>query len=110
MDMTDQEETVMQDTILLQYLSKKLHTHAYKFSIDGEIVFSCCKVLSFQDSYIKDKDFLIFLLKALPQKAPCLKSIHQKDIYCVVPDQNAIYVVGPVSFASSVYLICHVHI
>lgn len=22
---------------------------------------------------------------------PCLKSIHQKDIYCVVPDQNAIY-------------------
>lgn len=106
MDMTDQEETVMQDTILLQYLSKKLHTHAYKFSINGKIVFSCCKVLSFQDSYIKDRDFLTFLLKALPQKAPCLKSIHQKDIYCVVPGQNAIYVIGPVSFASSVYLIC----
>ncbi len=97
---------MMQDTILLQYLSKKLHTHAYKFSIDGEIIFSCCKVLSFQDSYIKNKDFLTFLLKALPQKAPCLKSIHKKDIYCVVPDQNALYVVGPVSFASSVYLIC----
>ena len=97
---------MMQDTILLQYLSKKLHTHAYKFSIDGEIIFSCCKVLSFQDSYIKNKDFLAFLLKELPQKSPCLKSIHQKDIYCVVPDQNAIYVVGPVSFASSVYLIC----
>ena len=96
----------MQDTILLQYLSKKLHTHAYKFSIDGESIFSCCKVLSFQDSYIKNKDFLAFLLKALPQKAPCLKSIHQKDIYCVVPDQNAIYIVGPVGFASSVYLIC----
>ena len=106
MDITDQEETVMQDIILLQYLSKKLHTHAYKFSISRKIVFSCCKVLSFQDSYIKDKDFLTFLLKALPQKAPCLKSIHQKDIYCVVPDQNAIYVIGPVSFASSVYLIC----
>lgn len=106
MDMTDQEETVMQDTILLQYLSKKLHTHAYKFSINGKIVFSCCKVLSFQDFYIKDRDFLTFLLKALPQKAPCLKSIHQKDIYCVVPGQNAIYVIGPVSFASSVYLIC----
>lgn len=106
MNMTDQEETMMQDTILLQYLSKKLHTHAYKFSIDGEIIFSCCKVLSFQDSYIKNKDFLAFLLKALPQKAPCLKSIHQKDIYCVVPDQNAIYVVGPVSFVSSVYLTC----
>ncbi len=97
---------MMQDTILLQYLSKKLHTHAYKFSIDGESIFSCCKVLSFQDSYIKNKDFLAFLLKALPQKAPCLKSIHQKDIYCVVPDQKAIYVVGPVSFVSSVYLIC----
>ena len=96
----------MQDTILLQYLSKKLHTHAYKFSINGKIVFSCCKVLSFQDFYIKDRDFLTFLLKALPQKAPCLKSIHQKDIYCVVPGQNAIYVIGPVSFASSVYLIC----
>lgn len=106
MNMTDQEETMMQDTILLQYLSKKLHTHAYKFSIDGESIFSCCKVLSFQDSYIKNKDFLAFLLKALPQKAPCLKSIHQKDIYCVVPDQKAIYVVGPVSFVSSVYLIC----
>ena len=97
---------MMQDTILLQYLSKKLHTHAYKFSIDGESIFSCCKVLSFQDSYIKNKDFLAFLLKALPQKAPCPKSIHQKDIYCVVPDQKAIYVVGPVSFVSSVYLIC----
>ncbi len=97
---------MMQDTILLQYLSKKLHTYAYKFSIDGESLFSCCKVLSFQDSYIKDRDFLAFLLNALPQKSPCLKSIHQKDIYCVVPDQNAIYVVGPVSFASSVYLIC----
>lgn len=106
MNMTDQEEKMMQDTILLQYLSKKLHTHAYKFSIDGESLFSCCKVLSFQDSYIKDRDFLAFLLKELPQKSPCLKSIHQKDIYCVVPDQNAIYVVGPVSFASSVYLIC----
>ena len=36
----------MQDTILLQYLSKKMHTHAYKLTIDGEITFSCCKVLA----------------------------------------------------------------
>ena len=50
----------MQDTILLQYLSKKMHTHAYKLTIDGEITFSCCKVLAFQDTYIKDKDFLDF--------------------------------------------------
>lgn len=56
----------MQDTILLQYLSKKMHTHAYKLTIDGEITFSCCKVLAFQDTYIKDKDFLDFLLESLP--------------------------------------------
>ena len=96
----------MQDTILLQYLSKKMHTHAYKLSIDGEITFSCCKVLAFQDTYIKDKDFLDFLLESLPQGIPCLRSIRQKNIYGIVTGHNAIYIVGPVSFASPVYLNC----
>ena len=96
----------MQDTILLQYLSKKMHTHAYKLTIDGEITFSCCKVLAFQDTYIKDKDFLDFLLESLPQGIPCLRSIRQKDIYGIVTGHNAIYIVGPVSFASPVYLNC----
>ena len=96
----------MQDTILLQYLSKKIHTHAYKLTIDGEITFSCCKVLAFQDTYIKDKDFLDFLLESLPQGIPCLRSIRQKDIYGIVTGHNAIYIVGPVSFASPVYLNC----
>ena len=94
----------MQDTILLQYLSKKMHTHAYKLTIDGEITFSCCKVLAFQDTYIKDKDFLDFLLESPPQGIPCLRSIRQKDIYGIVTGHNAIY--GPVSFASPVYLNC----
>ena len=97
---------MMQDTILLQYLSKKLHTHAYKLTIDGEITFSCCKVLAFQDTYIKDKEFLGFLLESLPQGVPCLRSIRQKDIYGIVTGRNAIYIVGPVSFASPVYLNC----
>lgn len=97
---------MMQDTILLQYLSKKLHTHAYKLTIDGEITFSCCKVLAFQDTYIKDKDFLDFLLESPPQGIPCLRSIRQKDIYGIVTGHNAIYIVGPVSFASPVYLNC----
>ena len=96
----------MQDTILLQYLSKKMHTHAYKLTIDGEITFSCCKVLAFQDTYIKDKDFSGLLLESLPQGIPCLRSIRQKDIYCIVTGHNAIYIVGPVSFASPVYLNC----
>ena len=96
----------MQDTILLQYLSKKMHTHAYKLTIDGEITFSCCKVLAFQDTYIKDKDFLDFLLESPPQGIPCLRSIRQKDIYGIVTVHNAIYIVGPVSFASPVYLNC----
>lgn len=96
----------MQDTILLQYLSKKMHTHAYKLTIDGEITFSCCKVLAFQDTYITDKDFLDFLLESLPQGIPCLRSIRQKDIYGIVTGHNAIYIVGPVSFASPVYLNC----
>ena len=96
----------MQDTILLQYLSKKMHTHAYKLTIDGEITFSCCKVLAFQDTYIKDKDFLDFLLESLPRGIPCLRSIRQKDIYGIVAGHNAIYIVGPVSFASPVYLNC----
>lgn len=97
----------MQDTILLQYLSKKMHTHAYKLTIDGEITFSCCKVLAFQDTYIKDKDFLDFLLESPPQGIPCLRSIRQKDIYGIVTGHNAIYIVGPVSFASPVYLNCY---
>ena len=96
----------MQDTILLQYLSKKMHTHAYKLTIDGEITFSCCKVLAFQDTYIKNKDFLDFLLESPPQGIPCLRSIRQKDIYGIVTGHNAIYIVGPVSFASPVYLNC----
>ncbi len=96
----------MQDTILLQYLSKKMHTHAYKLTIDGEITFSCCKVLAFQDTYIKGKDFLDFLLESPPQGIPCLRSIRQKDIYGIVTGHNAIYIVGPVSFASPVYLNC----
>ena len=96
----------MQDTILLQYLYKKMHTHAYKLTIDGEITFSCCKVLAFQDTYIKDKDFLDFLLESPPQGIPCLRSIRQKDIYGIVTGHNAIYIVGPVSFASPVYLNC----
>ena len=97
---------MMQDTILLQYLSKKMHTHAYKLTIDGEITFSCCKVLAFQDTYIKDKDFLDFLLESPPQGIPCLRSIRQKDIYGIVTGHNAIYIIGPVSFASPVYLNC----
>lgn len=96
----------MQDTILLQYHFQKMHTHAYKLTIDGEITFSCCKVLAFQDTYIKDKDFLDFLLESLPQGIPCLRSIRQKNIYGIVTGHNAIYIVGPVSFASPVYLNC----
>ena len=42
----------MQDIILLQYLSKKLHTYVYKFSLNQEMLFSYCGVLSFQDSYM----------------------------------------------------------
>ena len=83
-----------------------MHTHAYKLTIDGEITFSCCKVLAFQDTYIKDKEFLGFLLESLPQGVPCLRSIRQKDIYGIVTGRNAIYIVGPVSFASPVYLNC----
>lgn len=83
-----------------------MHTHAYKLTIDGEITFSCCKVLAFQDTYIKDKDFLDFLLESPPQGIPCLRSIRQKDIYGIVTGHNAIYIVGPVSFASPVYLNC----
>lgn len=83
-----------------------MHTHAYKLTIDGEITFSCCKVLAFQDTYIKDKDFLDFLLESLPQGIPCLRSIRQKNIYGIVTGHNAIYIVGPVSFASPVYLNC----
>lgn len=94
----------MQDTILLQYLSKKMHTHAYKLTIDGEITFSCCKVLAFQDTYIKDKDFLDFLLESLPQGIPCLRSIRQKDIYCIVTGHNAIYIVGPVQFLPLLFI------
>ena len=65
----------MQDTILLQYLSKKMHTHAYKLTIDGEITFSCCKVLAFQDTYIKDKDFLDFLLESCQFCLSCLSEL-----------------------------------
>lgn len=67
----------MQDTIYFN-IFPKMHTHAYKLTIDGEITFSCCKVLAFQDTYIKDKDFLDFLLESLPQGIPCLRSIRQK--------------------------------
>lgn len=96
----------MQDIILLQYLSKKLHTYAYKFSHNGELLYSYCKVLSFQDSYIKNIDFLDFLLEDASQTTPCLKSVHQKNIYCVVHGKDAIYIVGPVCFSASVYLNC----
>ncbi len=58
------------------------------------------------DTYIKDKDFLDFLLESPPQGIPCLRSIRQKDIYGIVTGHNAIYIVGPVSFASPVYLNC----
>lgn len=50
----------MQDTILLQYLSKKMHTHAYKLTIDGEITFSCCKSLLFRIPISKTRIFWTF--------------------------------------------------
>lgn len=93
-----------QDIILLQYLSKRLHTYVYKFSHSGEQLYSYCGVLSFQDSYIQKEDFLAFLLEHSLRNVPCLKSIHQKYIYCVVHSKEGIYVIGPVSFPGSVYL------
>mgnify|MGYP007056896296 CR=1 FL=1 len=58
----------MQDIILLQYLSKKLHTYVYKFSLNQEMLFSYCGVLSFQDSYMCNLSFRNYLLNT-PQKS-----------------------------------------
>lgn len=68
----------MQDIILLQYLSKKLHTYVYKFSLNQEILFSYCGVLSFQDSYMRNLSFRNYLLNKPQKSMPCLKAIHQK--------------------------------
>ncbi len=94
----------MQDIILLQYLSKKLHTYVYKFSLNQEILFSYCGVLSFQDSYMRNLSFRNYLLNKPQKSMPCLKAIHQKNIYCVVHTDEFIYVAGPVCFPASVYL------
>lgn len=50
----------MQDTILLQYLSKKMHTHAYKLTIDGEITFPAAKSLLFRIPISKTRIFWTF--------------------------------------------------
>ncbi len=94
----------MQDIILLQYLSKKLHTYVYKFSLNQEMLFSYCGVLSFQDSYMCNLSFRNYLLNTPQKSTPCLKAIHQKNIYCVVHTDEFIYVAGPVCFPASVYL------
>ena len=94
----------MQDIILLQYLSKKLHTYVYKFSLNQEILFSYCGVLSFQDSYMRNLSFRNYLLNKPQKSMPCLKAIHQKNIYCVVHTDEFIYVAGPFCFPASVYL------
>ena len=94
----------MQDIILLQYLSKKLHTYVYKFSLNQEILFSYCGVLSFQDSYMRNLSFRNYLLNKPQKSMPCLKAIHQTNIYCVVHTDEFIYVAGPVCFPASVYL------
>lgn len=94
----------MQDIILLQYLSKKLHTYVYKFSLNQEMLFSYCGVLSFQDSYMCNLSFRNYLLNTPQKSIPCLKAIHQKNIYCVVHTDEFIYVAGPVCFPASVYL------
>ena len=94
----------MQDIILLQYLSKKLHTYVYKFSLNQEMLFSYCGVLSFQDSYMRNLSFRNYLLNKPQKSMPCLKAIHQKNIYCVVHTDEFIYVAGPVCFPASVYL------
>lgn len=94
----------MQDIILLQYLSKKLHTYVYKFSLNQEILFSYCGVLSFQDSYMRNLSFRNYLLSKPQKSMPCLKAIHQKNIYCTVHTDKFIYVAGSVCFPASVYL------
>ena len=97
----------MQDTILLQYLSKKMHTHAYKLTIDGEITFSCLQSPCFSGYLYQRQGFSgLFYRTSPPQGIPCLRFIRQKDIYGIVTGHNAIYIVGPVSFASPVYLNC----
>ena len=56
----------MQDTTLLQYLSRKMHTCASSFSLSGELLFSYCGVPSMQalqESFLKDSDFMAFLLR-----------------------------------------------
>lgn len=93
-----------EDIILLQYLSKKLHTYVYKFSPAGEMLYSFCGVYSFQDNYIKNKEFLEFLLEKPQHASPSLRSIAQKNIYCTVHGKEAVYIVGPVCFSASVYL------
>lgn len=94
----------MQDIILLQYLSKKLHTYVYKFSLNQEMLFSYCGVLSFQDSYMRNLSFRNYLLNKPQKSMLCLKAIHQKNIYCTVHTDEFIYVAGPVFFPASVYL------
>lgn len=96
-----------QDIILLQYLSKKLHTYVYKLSPSGEMLYSYCGVFSFQDNYIKNKAFLDFLCKDPLRPTPYLKSIHQKNIYCTVHSPEAVYIVGPVCFPAAIYLNCN---
>ena len=56
----------MQDTTLLQYLSRKMHTCASSFSLSGKLLFSYCGVPSMQalqESFLKDSDFMAFLLR-----------------------------------------------
>ncbi len=94
----------MQDTTLLHYLSKKLHTYVYKYSLEEELLYSNCDVVSLQDSYMEDAGFFSFLLSEKNAPLLHLKSLKKEFIFCQVVGHDGIYILGPVRFPSQVFL------
>ncbi|MFA9378315.1 MAG: helix-turn-helix domain-containing protein [Lachnotalea sp.] len=87
---------------LMQHISYHLHTLVRCYSINYELLESFSARIDFRDDKLEKT--LVDYFSSVQQDIPVFLSINQQYIYAWIPAADQIFIVGPVTFPTPIYI------
>ncbi|MDO4491784.1 MAG: hypothetical protein Q4B85_12025 [Lachnospiraceae bacterium] len=99
----------MNRNVLVDFISRELHTFVRTLSYDGKELSSYCAIPELSDPCYRHFSLEILIQDTLQSKAPLLFS-YRDIIYAIVDFKKGVYLVGPVLFDATISLYKNIHI
>ncbi len=90
-------------SVLIDYISRQLHTFVRTFSVGGDELASYCAIPEFTDRCYMTLPIADYIVRLQKEKQPLLFSIGE-ICYALVDSGQAVYLIGPVLFDAPVAL------